>query len=137
MEATWPSVSLADRRKNPFSSSVMEKSLTVIISFPIPEETERIDLALAFGEPTFLRTLEVVVGDMKVEKIILAVGQQVEAANLELPLVKNEVEFEGYQADTKVFVTGDIAHGDKTVVWAVKKGREAAMAIHQSLGGKA
>lgn len=72
-----------------------------------------------------------------VEKIILAVGQQVEAANLELPLVKNEVEFEGYQADTKVFVTGDIAHGDKTVVWAVKKGREAAMAIHQSLGGKA
>ena len=39
---------------------------------PIPEETERIDLALAFGEPTFLRTLEIVAGDMKVEKIVLA-----------------------------------------------------------------
>lgn len=39
---------------------------------PIPEETERIDLALAFGEPTFLRTLEVVADNMKIEKIVLA-----------------------------------------------------------------
>ena len=39
---------------------------------PIPDETERIDLALAFGEPTFLRTLELVAADMKVEKIVLA-----------------------------------------------------------------
>lgn len=39
---------------------------------PIPEEVERIDLALTFGEPTFLHTLEVVLQDMKVEKIILA-----------------------------------------------------------------
>ncbi len=39
---------------------------------PIPDETERIDLALAFGVPTFMQTLEVVAGDMKIEKIILA-----------------------------------------------------------------
>ncbi len=39
---------------------------------PIPDEVERIDLALAFGEPTFMRTLEIVASDMKVEKIILA-----------------------------------------------------------------
>lgn len=39
---------------------------------PIPPETERIDLALAFGEPGFLRTLAVVIDDMKVEKIVLA-----------------------------------------------------------------
>ena len=39
---------------------------------PIPDGTERIDLALAFGEPTFLRTLEVVLRDMKVEKVVLA-----------------------------------------------------------------
>lgn len=39
---------------------------------PIPDEVERIDLALAFGEPTFMRTLEIVAGDMKVEKIVLA-----------------------------------------------------------------
>lgn len=39
---------------------------------PIPEETERIDLALAFGIPTFMQTLAEVVKDMKVEKIVLA-----------------------------------------------------------------
>ena len=39
---------------------------------PIPDEVERIDLALTFGEPGFMRTLEIVAADMKVEKIILA-----------------------------------------------------------------
>lgn len=39
---------------------------------PIPEETERIDLALRFGQPSFLETLQEVAGDMKIEKIILA-----------------------------------------------------------------
>lgn len=39
---------------------------------PIPDETERIDLALMFGVPTFMQTLTEVVKDMKVEKIILA-----------------------------------------------------------------
>ena len=39
---------------------------------PIPDEVERIDLALCFGEPAFMRTLEVVAGDMKIEKIVLA-----------------------------------------------------------------
>ncbi len=39
---------------------------------PIPDEVERIDLALCFGEPTFMRTLEIVAADMKIEKIVLA-----------------------------------------------------------------
>ncbi len=39
---------------------------------PIPQEVERIDLALTFGEPRFLRVLELVLADMKVEKIVLA-----------------------------------------------------------------
>ena len=39
---------------------------------PIPDEVERIDLALTFGEPGFMRTLELVAADMKIEKIILA-----------------------------------------------------------------
>ncbi len=39
---------------------------------PIPEETERIDLALRFGCPSFLEVLEEVVRDMKIEKIYLA-----------------------------------------------------------------
>ena len=39
---------------------------------PIPKKTERIDLALALGEPKFIRTLELVAAEMKVEKIVLA-----------------------------------------------------------------
>lgn len=39
---------------------------------PIPGGTERIDLALRFGQPSFMETLQEVAGDMKIEKIILA-----------------------------------------------------------------
>ena len=39
---------------------------------PIPEMTERIDLALKFGVPSFMETLKEVANDMKIEKIILA-----------------------------------------------------------------
>ncbi len=39
---------------------------------PIPDEVERIDLALKFGVPTFMDTLKVVKEDMKIEKIVLA-----------------------------------------------------------------
>lgn len=35
---------------------------------PIPDETERIDLALAFGIPTFMQTLEIVAKDMKLNE---------------------------------------------------------------------
>lgn len=39
---------------------------------PIPEETERIDLAVKFGQPSFMDVLKEVGSDMKIEKIILA-----------------------------------------------------------------
>lgn len=39
---------------------------------PIPDETERIDLAVKFGVPTFMDVLKEVGNDMKIEKIILA-----------------------------------------------------------------
>lgn len=39
---------------------------------PIPEETERIDLAVAFGIPSFIEVLKNVILDMKIEKIYLA-----------------------------------------------------------------
>lgn len=39
---------------------------------PIPDETERIDLAVKFGQPTFMDVLKEVGADMKIEKIILA-----------------------------------------------------------------
>ena len=49
---------------------------------PIPDEVERIDLALCFGEPTFMRTLEIVAADMKIEKIILA--EEIKTKNPEI-----------------------------------------------------
>ena len=55
---------------------------------PIPDEVERIDLALAFGEPTFMRTLEVVVGDMKVEKIVLA--EEIKEKNPDVKIIAVE-----------------------------------------------
>ena len=54
---------------------------------PIPDETERIDLALAFGVPTFMQTLEVVAADMKIEKIVLA--EEIKEQN---PAVLSQIE---------------------------------------------
>lgn len=39
---------------------------------PIPEVTERIDLAVRFGSPSFMEVLEVVSEDMVIEGVILA-----------------------------------------------------------------
>ena len=39
---------------------------------PIPSEVERIDLALVQGVPGFLQTVEVVLREMKVDKVIVA-----------------------------------------------------------------
>ncbi len=49
---------------------------------PIPEETERIDLALRFGQPSFMEVLKEVAGDMKIEKIFLA--EEIRTCNPEL-----------------------------------------------------
>ena len=54
---------------------------------PIPDEVERIDLALKFGVPTFMETLATVAEDMKIEKIILA--QEIKTHN---PKVLAEIE---------------------------------------------
>lgn len=39
---------------------------------PVPEDVERIDLAIEFGKPSFLEVLRPVAKDMKIEKILLA-----------------------------------------------------------------
>lgn len=49
---------------------------------PIPEETERIDLALRFGEPSFLSVLEALLDDMEVEAVVLA--EEIRTHNPEL-----------------------------------------------------
>lgn len=54
---------------------------------PIPEETERIDLALTFGKPGFMEVLKTVSEDMKVEKIVLA--EEIKEKN---PQILSEVQ---------------------------------------------
>lgn len=73
---------------------------------------------------------------IEADLIVLAVGQATAAAKLGLNIVKNEVDFEGCKAEGNVFVAGDIAKGDKTVVYAVRKGKAAAWSIDSYLGGK-
>ncbi|MBU3874902.1 D-ribose pyranase [Faecalicatena sp. AGMB00832] len=53
---------------------------------PIPEETERIDLALVKGTPSFMEVLRAVAADMKIEKIVLA--EEIKEKN---PTVLNEI----------------------------------------------
>ena len=54
---------------------------------PIPETTERIDLALEFGKPSFLDVLKAVSTDMKIEKVVLA--EEIQTKN---PDILREVE---------------------------------------------
>ncbi|MFZ2353922.1 FAD-dependent oxidoreductase [Paucilactobacillus nenjiangensis] len=73
---------------------------------------------------------------IKADKIILAIGQQVNADNLGINIEHGVVPYAGYKTDDpKVFVTGDIAQGDQTVVWAVRKGKEVADLIDSELIG--
>ena len=65
---------------------------------PIPDETERIDLALAFGIPTFMQTLEIVAQDMKIEKIILA--EEIKVQNPEV-LQQIEALFDGQDIEVE------------------------------------
>ncbi len=74
---------------------------------------------------------------VKADLIILAVGQQVDAKGLDIEFERGEVNCAGIQIkNSNVFVAGDIAHGEKTVVYAVKSGKEVCSAIIEFLGGK-
>lgn len=77
---------------------------------------------------------------IKADLVILAVGQKIDNA-LSLPIVENEVDVKNYRfKDSNVFAVGDITSGDKTVVYAVRKGKEVAFYVDKYLsslqGGK-
>lgn len=103
-----------------------EAGVTIIDGY-IPEQADQ--HTVIFKHRHMDGTLEITA-----DKIILAVGQKPDLDDLGLEGNENTGDAEGYKtADPKVFVTGDLALGDKTVVWAVRKGKEAAHIIHQSL----
>lgn len=73
------------------------------------------------------------------DKIILAIGQKIAADGLDIDIQHNEIPFREaryHTKDPKVFATGDIVDGDKTVVVAVQKGKEVAEEIDRVLGGQ-
>ena len=86
---------------------------------PIPEETERIDLALTFGEPTFMRTLELVAADMKIEKIILA--EEIKTQN---PKVLAEIEalFAGQNIEVLYVAHTELKENTKTCRAVIRTG---------------
>lgn len=74
---------------------------------------------------------------IKADKIVLAVGQYPDVTNLGVELVKGEVNVgnDYLTKDPKVFVAGDLAHSnfDKTVVGAVRTGKEVALKVDEML----
>ena len=74
---------------------------------------------------------------VKADLIILAVGQVPNVDGLGVELEKGEVKARGVRvSDTNVFFAGDIGHGEKTVVWGVRSGKEVAFEVKRFLGGK-
>ena len=74
---------------------------------------------------------------VKADLIILAVGQFTEAWSFDLEVNKaNEVVAKNNHVDGNLFVAGDIAEGDKTVVHAVRTGKEVCQAVKSYLGVK-
>lgn len=86
---------------------------------PIPDEIERIDLALAFGEPGFLRTLEVVAADMKIEKIILA--EEIKTQNPQM-LEKIEKYFAGESISVEFVSHEELKAQTKTCKAVIRTG---------------
>lgn len=87
---------------------------------PVPNDVKKIDLALKLGTPSFIETLETVLEDMKIEKIILAT--EIQEQNVEVlaqikALIDEDVEvefvehelFKKLNADAKAVIrTGEI-----------------------------
>lgn len=76
--------------------------------------------------------------ELQAPKIILAVGQGPSSYDPDLAVERRDLVVNNYMTNLDgVFACGDITEGDKTVVHAVKKGKEAALAVIQYLSGGA
>lgn len=59
-----------------------DKIVVADCGLPIPDDVYKIDLALKLGSPSFIETLEEIIKDMQVEKVILA--EEIKTNNPEL-----------------------------------------------------
>ena len=74
---------------------------------------------------------------IKSDLIVLAVGQEVDNCFDDIEFERNEIKEKKYRLlDSNVFYVGDIAHQEKTVVYAIRTAKEVAFEIKRYLGGK-
>lgn len=105
-------------------SAAQEAGVTIIDGYA-PEKVEGHTVTFHHreAEATFTCTADL---------IVLAVGQKIDAEGLGLDLAADAESCT--TSDPRLFVTGDIVAGDKTVVASVKRAKEAASAIDAYLG---
>lgn len=90
---------------------------------PIPDETERIDLAVRFGQPSFMEVLREVGADMKIEKIVLA--EEIKSQN---PEVLQEIEQffaeneTGFKSKVEFVLHSDLKQMTKTCKAVIRTG---------------
>lgn len=86
---------------------------------PIPENVARIDLSLTFGEPPFIRVLELVLADMKVEKITLA--EEIKTQNPDM-LDKINMLFNGQNVEVEFVPHTEFKNKTKTSCAIIRTG---------------
>ncbi|MDK2886858.1 MAG: D-ribose pyranase [Thermosipho sp. (in: thermotogales)] len=91
-----------------------DKIAIVDLGFPIPKETERIDIVLDFGKPSFEEVLKVILKELKVEQVIIANESSGEFEKM----LKNNIP------NVSIFKTSheDLKHLTKDVVAVIRTG---------------
>lgn len=106
-----------------------EAGVTLIDGYvPVALEDDRV----VFEHRTTASRLEI-----EAKLVILAVGQRIQISDMDLPITcsGNESATPGPTThDPRIFIVGDIMQGDKTVVYAVRKAKEAVAAMASVLG---
>lgn len=90
---------------------------------PIPDETERIDLAVRFGQPSFMEVLREVGADMKIEKIVLA--EEIKSQNPEIlqEIEQFFAEYEtGFRPKVEFVLHSDLKQMTKTCKAVIRTG---------------
>lgn len=90
---------------------------------PIPDETERIDLAVKFGQPSFMDVLEEVGADMKVEKIILAEEMKLQNPEILRQIGQFFARYEtGFKPEIQFVLHSDLKKMTKTCKAVIRTG---------------
>lgn len=96
-----------------------------------------IPISIQNNEVTFKHRFTDATLKIKSDLIVLAIGQEADYDGLDVEFNKNEVKEKQYRINnSNLFYVGDIAHLEKTVVYAVRSAKEVAFEVKRYLGGK-